>query len=482
MADEHTVTGGERQILVAAELHRSVARVHDALPPSHAGSHVVFAFDRDRTAFVAALLASWTKGHAVALPANPRRAAVVPVLGQPGVTVLAHDSGIGMGLDVPKLLASPPSAEAQLLKNVRNIGALTSYGLDANGGLASRSWSTAALQALVLDTVARLELPARAIVWNAFRPGCPHALVPGVLAPLHAGYAIAGGTAADATTLPRKLEALAVHTLVGPASLLRALARWPRHEFATLRQVVAADAPLDGKTRARLHAASLRVLELPALTAAMAPDARAMALQDAVLGIDGVTDAAVELVETADGPSFFCAVIAPCTTDDLRRQLPAALATATLRVVPTLPRDADGQLARDVLLRLFGRDGNGALPSRQLQLAAASRADDRMHWSTHVPVDFFAFDGHFPGYPVLSGAVQLHELVLPCLRAADERLEVVAFQDLKFLARIAPGDTVDVALRIAENGEFADFEITRDGARCSAGRAVLRHRTREQAP
>ena len=79
--------GGERNTLRAAAdssnqaaLRSRVARVHGALPPPRPGSSLVFAFDDDRAAFLAALLATWLKGHGVALPADPRRGSVAPVL------------------------------------------------------------------------------------------------------------------------------------------------------------------------------------------------------------------------------------------------------------------------------------------------------------------------------------------------------------------------------------------------------------------
>ena len=108
-----------------------------------------------------------------------------------------------------------------------------------------------------------------------------------------------------------------------------------------------------------------------------------------------------------------------------------------------------------------------------LTFAAVTPTDSEgARYRAAVPIDFFGFAGHFPGYPVLSGAVQLHELVLPCLRAVlGDTFAVTAFHDLKFLARIAPGDTVEVALRPAAGR--CDFTITRGDVRCSTGRAVL---------
>jgi 3-hydroxymyristoyl/3-hydroxydecanoyl-(acyl carrier protein) dehydratase len=147
---------------------------------------------------------------------------------------------------------------------------------------------------------------------------------------------------------------------------------------------------------------------------------------------------------------------------------------SSLQVATALPRDPDGTLARERLLRLFGRNANGRLPSQRL-LFRESTPDGVRTFRTKVPADFFGFEGHFPPYPVLSGAVQLHELVLPCVRAEiGEGVETAGFQDLKFLARIAPGDTVVVAVRRDHVRGTCDFEITRGTVKCSTGRVLLR--------
>ena len=41
---------------------------------------------------------------------------------------------------------------------------------------------------------------------------------------------------------------------------------------------------------------------------------------------------------------------------------------------------------------------------------------------TSIPEDYVYFEGHFRGYPVLAGVVQLHELVLPSVRQVHVRL------------------------------------------------------------
>ncbi|MHC5209625.1 MAG: hypothetical protein ACYTG2_02780 [Planctomycetota bacterium] len=91
-----------------------------------------------------------------------------------------------------------------------------------------------------------------------------------------------------------------------------------------------------------------------------------------------------------------------------------------------------------------------------------------------VPADYVFFDGHFEGYPVLAGAVQLHEFVLPCLRRVlTERFVLTGLSGLKFPRRIRPGDRVEVRLAFEEGASDVDFDLAVDGERCTHGRLAL---------
>jgi uncharacterized membrane protein len=93
---------------------------------------------------------------------------------------------------------------------------------------------------------------------------------------------------------------------------------------------------------------------------------------------------------------------------------------------------------------------------------------------THVPEDYAFFNGHFPGYPVLAAAVQLHELVLPCLaRALPQAGPLTRLAAVKFPGRIRPGDDIEVTLDIVPGVEEVQFEITRSGERCTTGRLCV---------
>ena len=63
-----------------------------------------------------------------------------------------------------------------------------------------------------------------------------------------------------------------------------------------------------------------------------------------------------------------------------------------------------------------------------------------------IPDNYVFYEGHFTDYPVLAGGAQLHELVLPCLRLLCATLPPLEKLDnIKFLARVQPGDLIDVS-------------------------------------
>jgi 3-hydroxymyristoyl/3-hydroxydecanoyl-(acyl carrier protein) dehydratase len=104
--------------------------------------------------------------------------------------------------------------------------------------------------------------------------------------------------------------------------------------------------------------------------------------------------------------------------------------------------------------------------------AEAERAGDQTTetFSTRLPEDYAFFDGHFPGYPILAGAVQLQELLLPCLtRARCDETRLTGLSSVKFPARIQPGDRLHVSLRFTDGSQRVRFEIRRGEVLCTHG-------------
>jgi acyl-coenzyme A synthetase/AMP-(fatty) acid ligase len=173
--------------------------------------------------------------------------------------------------------------------------------------------------------------------------------------------------------------------------------------------------------------------------------------------VPGVQDGAFWLPdEVADGvvrPVAF--VVAPGLTAreviaGLRERLEPAFVPRRVVLLPELPREATGKITAATLR---------ALAARHLQ------ADDG---GFDIRADHPAFDGHFPGQPILPGVVLL-SLVMQALDrepALREPLGATPVIDsVKFLAPVRPGARLVVHLAAAGRG--VGFEVL-DGPRCVA--------------
>ena len=160
----------------------------------------------------------------------------------------------------------------------------------------------------------------------------------------------------------------------------------------------------------------------------------------------------------------------------------AALAAATdgARAIDVIPRDPNGHPLRPELCLAVGLGRDGQAVSRDVRCELLSRTADRACVQVEIPPDYLFYEGHFDGYPVLAGGVQLHELVLPQLRALIGELPTLQKLDnVKFLARFVPGDVLELTLERQPDAHRATFAIQRGETRCTTGRL---HFSEELAP
>jgi acyl-coenzyme A synthetase/AMP-(fatty) acid ligase len=195
----------------------------------------------------------------------------------------------------------------------------------------------------------------------------------------------------------------------------------------------------------------------------------------------GVDDAAVAAVpaEGARGNQLLAAV-APASIDvaELKKALLEKFEPTCLprRILPVdaLPKELNGKMPRDRLLRLFGYQADGRPVNWTLEWgepAIASEADgESLEIPVRVPEDYAWFEGHFEEYAVLAGAAQLKELILPVVaRAFPELGAVMAMSRIKFSGRITPGNSLIVRVeRCAKKGRV-EFEIRKTTGVCARG-------------
>jgi acyl-CoA synthetase (AMP-forming)/AMP-acid ligase II len=132
---------------------------------------------------------------------------------------------------------------------------------------------------------------------------------------------------------------------------------------------------------------------------------------------------------------------------------------------------------RVVQVKAFPREGTGKLTVRALrEFALAQLADDTtpVQLAHAVPIDHPAFAGHFPGQPLLPGALILAEVMeavqrVPALVARLGSHPTLA--SAKFLAPVRPGSTLSIDLQ-PEPGAARGvrFDVRCDGVVAVTGR------------
>lgn len=460
MADEVPAL---RRLPSPAALAAAAATLAERLPSGP--GRVAFAFENDTAAFVVALLATWARGLAVALPADARRYSVAPLLGAAANVAFLHDTGAGTGIFVDGTAIDP-------------------VGGGAHGPWHGPLWwcratvtahherlvPAAELAATVTAAVQRLQLGASIAVHHLFPAGHPAAVVPGLLAPLQAGAPVWYGTG-DAA-LHAALTSAGARLVLTSSWALRGVLATLTGGLPPGGRVVVLGEPPDAATAARATALGLQV-EVWERPDPVAVRATAVGLAH------GAADFAVECLQVPGeaAPRWFAGLRpGPGTTDDALAAVAAALPQEPLPPVvgftPRLARDAAGAVPPGQLPAALGRAAHGGALVRELAMAVTAEPG-RVTATVRIPEDFVGFAGHFATYPLLGGAVQLHYLLLPCLRRLrGDRVAVHELLDLKFQARIGPGDLLLVEV-VDLPGGAVQFTVSRDGTRCCSGRVVV---------
>ena len=158
--------------------------------------------------------------------------------------------------------------------------------------------------------------------------------------------------------------------------------------------------------------------------------------------IPGIEDGAFWLPdEVADGivrPVAF--VVAPtlapgAVVAELRHRIESVFVPRRVVQVKSLPREATGKLTARAL--------------REFALSQMAADDTPVHITHDVPTDHPVFVGHFPGQPLLPGALLVSEVMEAMARVPAMVARLGAHPTLaavKFLSPVRPGATVDIAL------------------------------------
>lgn len=89
------------------------------------------------------------------------------------------------------------------------------------------------------------------------------------------------------------------------------------------------------------------------------------------------------------------------------------------------------------------------------------KTDETISFKIHYPAGFDAYDGHFPGNPILPGITMLETGVLAMELFANRPVELKKVNKMKISGAILPGQVVTCSMKIAKNGgDQLDFSAT----------------------
>jgi 3-hydroxymyristoyl/3-hydroxydecanoyl-(acyl carrier protein) dehydratase len=142
------------------------------------------------------------------------------------------------------------------------------------------------------------------------------------------------------------------------------------------------------------------------------------------------------------------------------------------RVVSELPANSQGKVTLDALRSLFRPlESENAEADRPIMLDQF-RGDDYLERSCQVPEDLGCFSGHFPGHPVVPGALQLDWALDVAAELLDAPPRVAELESMKFPAPLGPGQIFRIRVRnVADNR--IDFTISGEDTDHARGRVRL---------
>jgi 3-hydroxymyristoyl/3-hydroxydecanoyl-(acyl carrier protein) dehydratase len=144
------------------------------------------------------------------------------------------------------------------------------------------------------------------------------------------------------------------------------------------------------------------------------------------------------------------------------------------RFVRALPQDAQGKGAALALQTLIRRDDD-ADPTAPDVLEEVD-TEHGCRQTMRVPPALACLAGHFPGFPLVPGVVQIQWVMEAARRRAGQEPQLQRIEALKFKGMLRPGEIFELSAEWSPSGEHIDFRLWNARTLFSSGRCVLASR------
>jgi acyl-CoA synthetase (AMP-forming)/AMP-acid ligase II len=147
--------------------------------------------------------------------------------------------------------------------------------------------------------------------------------------------------------------------------------------------------------------------------------------------------------------------LAKTLSEHLAAHFERVLLPRAWRFASALPRNAQGKITQDALRAMFGADAQPDAPEPISSLRGAGALEERVR----IPWDLAFLDGHFPGYPVVAGVVQVHFAMRALEQLLGEAVTLESLEELKFHAVLVPGQEAILRVELREDGARFRFSL-----------------------
>jgi 3-hydroxymyristoyl/3-hydroxydecanoyl-(acyl carrier protein) dehydratase len=158
-------------------------------------------------------------------------------------------------------------------------------------------------------------------------------------------------------------------------------------------------------------------------------------------------------------------------TQHLAERFDPVLLPRAWRFVDALPRDAQDKVPQAALRALFADRATGRPTAPKL--IAQECLPDGLVRHLEVPDDLAQLEGHFEGFPLVAGVVQLGWVLAAAAEWLGNPPQLVGLEALKFPEPLRPGRSVTLELRRSADGRVLRFRIHGGRSEHASGRAIL---------